>query len=350
VAQVAYLSHRASLLHGTGGHPESAARIEAIEQALAAHPDLPLDRVEAPAADRDLLTLVHPPSHLDAIERLCDAGGGWIDPDTMSSGPGTWNAAVHAAGGAAAMADLLLADDRATSNAFSCARPPGHHAEPERAMGFCFFNNVAIAARRAQAAHGVERVLILDWDVHHGNGTAAVFADDPSVLFISIHQWPLWPGTGAAADFGRGDGLGHNVNVPVPIGTGDAAYASIVEHLVAPLARAYRPALLLVSAGFDAHRDDPLANCAVTEAGYVAMTESMLRLGAELEAPLGAVLEGGYDLGALSRSMVATLATMGSGPEAAAEALPVHPLAAEALGRAARYWPELEDRARTSVT
>jgi acetoin utilization deacetylase AcuC-like enzyme len=218
-------------------------------------------------------------------------------------------------------------------------------------MGFCFFNNVAIAARHAQAAHGVERVLILDWDVHHGNGTAAAFADDPSVLFISIHQSPLYPGTGAAADFGRGDGIGHTVNVPVPAGTGDAAYTSIVEHLVVPLARAHRPGLVLVSAGFDAHRDDPLANCAVTEAGYVAMTESLQRVAAELDAPLGGVLEGGYDLGALSRSLVATLATLGSEPAPAGDdPVPVHPLAAEAAGRAARYWPELEDRARTSVT
>ena len=220
---------------------------------------------QAPAVDRELLHLVHPESYVASIEALCARGGGFIDADTAAV-PDTWEAALRAAGGAVALVDALLGGSARTG--VSALRPPGHHAERERAMGFCFFGNVAVAARRATSAHGLSRVLILDWDVHHGNGTEAIFAADSDVLFVSIHEWPLYPGTGPASYAGEGPGEGYTVNLPVPSGTGDAAYRSLVEHVAAPLIELWEPQLVLVSAGFDAHRDDPLATCTVTEAGF----------------------------------------------------------------------------------
>jgi acetoin utilization deacetylase AcuC-like enzyme len=321
-------------------HPERAARIPAIERALASRDWLGFDRVLAPEVERAALTAVHPESHVRAIEALSARGGGAIDLDTVTSA-GSYGAALHAAGGAMAMTDALLAGDGPTV-AFCGLRPPGHHAEPARAMGFCLFNNVAVAARRALDAHGRERVLIVDWDVHHANGTQAVFDEDPAVLLCSIHQWPLYPGTGAADDAGRGAGEGYTLNVPVPAGTGDDAYASLVEHVVLPVAREFRPEIVLVSAGYDAHRDDPLAGCRVTEGGYAAMTGALRRLAAELGgAPIGMTLEGGYDLGALASSTVATLEALGGEVPPPPADLAVHPLAAEAAARAARHWPAL---------
>jgi acetoin utilization deacetylase AcuC-like enzyme len=199
-------------------------------------------------------------------------------------------------------------------------------------MGFCFFGNVAVAARRAQSAHGAERVLILDWDVHHGNGTNAIFHADPTVLFVSIHESPLYPGTGPASDAGSGAGTGYTVNLPVPGGTGDAGYRSLVEHVAGALIRDWRPQLVLVSAGFDAHLDDPLATCRVTEAGFAGMTASVRRAADDVGAPVGIVLEGGYDLGALSRSMAALMPVL-LGDTPAAEELALHPLAERALAR-----------------
>jgi acetoin utilization deacetylase AcuC-like enzyme len=250
----------------------------------------------------------------------------------------TYEAAVRAAGGAMALVDALLSGEAVTG--FSAMRPPGHHAEPARAMGFCFFGNAAVAARHAQSAHGIERVLILDWDVHHGNGTNAIFHDDPSVLFVSIHEWPLYPGTGPASDLGSGDGKGATVNLPVPGRSGDEAFRSLVDHVVVPLIAAWEPGLVLVSAGFDAHGLDPLATCRVTERGYAEMTASLRRACAAVGAPLGLVLEGGYSLEALTGSVAALMpALTAESPPAATDAVPVHPLAAEAGERLAPWWP-----------
>jgi acetoin utilization deacetylase AcuC-like enzyme len=174
-------------------------------------------------------------------------------------------------------------------------------------MGFCLFNNVAVAARHALAEHGVERVLILDWDVHHGNGTNDIFHASADVLFCSIHQWPLYPGTGPASDTGSGDGEGFTLNLPVPGGSGDDAFCSLVDDVVVPRAREFRPGLILLSAGFDAHADDPLAGCEVTDDGYAAMAASIRGLAAELGVGVGVVLEGGYDVDALARSFTRTL-------------------------------------------
>ncbi|MEY2512981.1 MAG: hypothetical protein QOJ89_339, partial [bacterium] len=251
------LRHPSSLEHDTGSHPESPRRIVAIERALGERGWLGWDVRLSPAASRAAIEAVHPARHVDRIESLAARGGGMIDMDTIVS-RGSFGAALHAAGGAVAMVDALLGPERASAAA-SLHRPPGHHAGAERAMGFCLLNNVAIAAQHALDAGGARRVLILDWDVHHGNGTNDVFAGRDDVLFCSIHQSPLYPGTGPATDVGCGPGAGHTVNLPVPRGSGDAVYVSLVEHVVRPLARAYGPDLLLISAGYDAHADDPLA-------------------------------------------------------------------------------------------
>jgi acetoin utilization deacetylase AcuC-like enzyme len=330
-------THESSLRHDTGAHPEQPARISAITRALDDRGWLGWERRDSPAASQELLTAIHPREHVEAIEHFCAAGGGMIDMDTVAS-PGSFEAACHAAGGAAALVDALLGGE-ARAGA-SLHRPPGHHAEKHRAMGFCLFNNVAVAARRARDEHGTERVLVLDWDVHHGNGTNDIFHGDRDVLFVSIHQSPLYPGSGAASDVGRGEGEGFTVNLPVPGGSGDEEFCSLVEHVVAPLARAYEPGLLLVSAGFDAHAEDPLAGCSVTDAGYGGMAASMRALAGALDVPLGIVLEGGYALGALSRSVVATLEAVGDGGAGAPD-VPLHPLSEAALGRLAPYWPAL---------
>jgi acetoin utilization deacetylase AcuC-like enzyme len=332
VAAPVYLSHPSSLDHDTGTHPERAARIAAVERELERAGWCGFDRVEAPAADVALVEAVHPPEHVEMIAALSARGGGMIDLDTLTSA-GSYDAALHAAGGAAHMVDLLLGEgEERRPYGFVGTRPPGHHAEANRAMGFCLFNNVAVAARRALDAHGAGRVLILDWDVHHGNGTGAVFAPSPEVLFVSIHQSPLYPGTGAASDAGTGAGAGYNVNLPVPAGSGDETFCSLVEHLVVPLARSFAPGLILVSAGYDAHAEDPLAGCEVTDAGYATMTASMRRVADELGVPLGVVLEGGYDLSALARGVRATLETL-SADEVAVPDLRVHGLAEAALER-----------------
>jgi acetoin utilization deacetylase AcuC-like enzyme len=341
VAAPVYLHHPSSLEHDPGPHPEQPARIPAIERELARRDWLGFERREAPAADLDLIYAVHPRSHVGFIEELSLRGGGPIDVDTYASS-GSYEAALHAAGGASHMVDLLLGGDAPVG--FAGLRPPGHHAEPTRAMGFCLFNNVAVAARRALDAHGAERVMIVDWDVHHGNGTNDIFHDSSEVLFVSLHESPLYPGTGPASDVGSGAGEGHTVNLPVPGGSGDALWCSLVEHLVAPLGRAFAPRLLLISAGFDAHADDPLASCRVTDSGFATMAASVRRLSDELEVPLGLVLEGGYDLSALARSVGAVLEVVGAEGTAPAPEVPVHPQAREAAARLERWWPALASR------
>jgi acetoin utilization deacetylase AcuC-like enzyme len=256
-----------------------------------------------------------------------------FDMDTPTS-PGSYEAALRAAGGACALVESLLSGGERTG--FSCLRPPGHHAETARAMGFCLFANAAIAARHALDALGAERVLVVDWDVHHGNGTNALFHDSPEVLFVSIHQYPFWPGTGALTDVGEGEGEGYSINLPVPAGTGEAAFLSLLEHVIAPAARQYGPDLILISAGYDAHRDDPLASLVLETSSYGGMSSRLRVLGEELGAPVGALLEGGYDLRALAESVPETMAALAGGadpPEAAR-----HPLADRAAEVLGRYW------------
>jgi acetoin utilization deacetylase AcuC-like enzyme len=331
-----YVRHRSSFEHDTGGHPENARRVTAIEEAMSDRDWLGMELVEAPAATREQLERVHSASHVDAIEELAERGGGPIDLDTVASA-GSWKAAQHAAGGAVLAAERLLAE---RGWAFCGLRPPGHHAEHDRAMGFCLFNNVAVAAAHAIAKLAVERVLVLDWDVHHGNGTEAIFYGSSQVLYSSIHQSPLYPGTGAATDFGSGEGEGFTVNLPVPPGSGSDEFLSLVQAVVVPIGREWRPELICISAGYDAHRDDPLANCSVDDAAYGDMAASVRELAMELEVPVLICLEGGYSLGALSRSVVVTLEAFTA--ERAPGSSPIEP-AVPYRERLSRFWPTLDD-------
>jgi acetoin utilization deacetylase AcuC-like enzyme len=281
-----------------------------------------------------VLTAIHPRAYVDSIRSVSEAGGGAFDPDTIASA-GSYQAALHAAGGAVAMVEALTAGEARVG--FCGLRPPGHHAEPTVAMGFCLFNNVAVAARHALDSLGLERVLVLDWDVHHGNGTNDVFHSDPRVLFASVHQWPLYPGTGPLDDVGSGAGEGYTVNLPVPPGSGEDVWLALVEHVVEPAARAFEPQLVLVSAGFDAHRDDPLADCRLEVGSFVQLALRVRRLADDLGAPVGAVLEGGYDLDALARSCAAALGALADGGEP--RSVERHELAARAAGRLGAYWP-----------
>jgi acetoin utilization deacetylase AcuC-like enzyme len=299
-----YVAHPSSHLHDTGPHPENAGRLIALEEAMAARDWLGAERAEAPAAERGWLERVHDPAHVDGIEEFARSGGGMIDHDTVA-GERSFEAALHSAGGAAWAAERLLAGD--VQIAFCGLRPPGHHAERARAMGFCLFNNVAVAAAHAIAECGAERVLVLDWDVHHGNGTEEIFAGSDEVLYVSIHQSPLYPGTGDASFTGTGEGEGYTVNLPVPPGAGPEDFLALVQHVVVPVAREFRPGLLAISAGYDAHRADPLASCLLDEDAFADMSATMRDLGAELEAPILVCLEGGYDPPALAASAVATI-------------------------------------------
>jgi acetoin utilization deacetylase AcuC-like enzyme len=282
----------------------------------------------------DALTAVHPPDYVASIEAVSAAGGGAFDPDTVASA-GSYEAALHAAGGACAMVEALLSGEATVG--FCGLRPPGHHAEPAVAMGFCLFNNVAVAARHALDSLGVERVFVLDWDVHHGNGTNDIFHADPRVLFASIHQWPLYPGTGPLSDVGSGPGEGYTINLPVDPGSGEDVWLSLVEHVLAPIALAYEPQLVLVSAGFDAHRDDPLADCRLDVDSFAQMALQVRGLADRLAVPLGAVLEGGYDLSALARSCAATLEAFAAG--GSPRSVERHALAGQAADRLAAHWP-----------
>ncbi|MFM9126896.1 MAG: histone deacetylase family protein [Solirubrobacterales bacterium] len=324
----------ASRLHDTSAMPEvpeRIARIEAIEGLLGARDWCGYEPLDSPVAADGLLELVHDPAYVSRIEQAC-ATGEALDPETPTV-PATMEAARHAAGGAAAMVDALLGGEAVGA---SLHRPPGHHAGRASASGFCLFNNVAIAAAHARAAHGIERVLVVDWDVHHGNGTEAIFWEDPRVCFVSIHQSPLWPGSGALADAGSGEGEGLTVNLPVPPGSGNEVWEALVAHVVEPVADAWSPGLVLVSAGFDAHRADPLAECMVDEAGFAAMARRIGSTGRRLGVPVGVVLEGGYDVDALAASVAATLEAVREEPEGEAPAPePVSRMAAEVLGRPA---------------
>ena len=336
-----FLSHPSSLQHETGPHPERAARITAIESELAERGWLGFERTASPAVARPVLEAVHPAAYIDWLEESSRTPV-YLDPDTVA-GPGSFEAALHSSGGAVRLVELLLGGSVATG--FSAHRPPGHHADVARAGGFCLFNNVAVAARHALDNCEAQRVLIFDWDVHHGNGTNDIFHASNHVLYVSIHQSPLYPGTGPASDVGSGDGAGFTVNLPVPPGADDHVFTSLVDHVVAPLARLFAPQLILISAGYDAHREDPLAGCLLTEEGFRAMATTVMALGAELEAPVGAVLEGGYALEPLAQSVAATMDVMagsvravGAGNERTTE---IPPLVAEARRRLSRWWPLL---------
>jgi acetoin utilization deacetylase AcuC-like enzyme len=308
-----WLSHPASAGHDTGpGHPERVARMTAIEQELGRRDWLGWERREAPPASLVQLAAVHAPEHVAEVRAMSEAGGGAFDPETPVS-PGSWAAALHAAGGACALAEALLAADAPTG--FSAARPPGHHARPATAMGFCLLNNVAVAAQHALDGLGAGRVMVIDWDVHHGNGTNEIFRRSDRVLYASIHQSGIFPGTGPLLDVGVGAGEGFSINLPVPAGADEDAWLSLLEWIVLPAGAEFRPDLVLISAGFDAHRDDPLAGCELETGSFREMARHVRALGDAVGAPVGAVLEGGYDLAALAGSVVATMEGLTDGEE-----------------------------------
>jgi acetoin utilization deacetylase AcuC-like enzyme len=329
-----YFRHGSSLEHDTGHHPEGPGRIPAIEDAMSARDWLGFERREAPEVDAEALLRVHPQSYVDHVRVSCERGVS-LDPDTPAS-PGSWGAALRGAGGATAAVDALLSGE--TRLAFSGMRPPGHHAETATAMGFCLFNNVAVAARHALDAHGLSRVFVLDWDVHHGNGTNEIFHETSAVLFASLHQSPLYPGTGALSDVGGGDGEGFSLNLPLPPGSGEDQWLTLVEHVVMPAARAFEPELVLVSAGFDAHRRDPLASCLLETSSFAELARHVRALADALDVPIGAVLEGGYDLEGLSSSVVATLETLGADDSGAPRSVERDALVEAAASTVGRYW------------
>lgn len=295
-----YISHPAALAHQTPlGHPERPDRITAIERALEKERFMPLLREQAPIAEMESLTLAHPAEYVTRLRDVSPREGMVrIDEDTVMS-PGTYEAALRGAGGAVLAVDEVMTG-RAT-NAFVAMRPPGHHAERIRAMGFCFFNNAAIAARHAQARYGAERVAIFDWDVHHGNGTQDIFWSDSSVLYLSTHEAPLYPGTGALSETGE---YGTIVNAPLNAGDGSEQFRDAVESVILPRIHDFGPDLIVISAGFDAHWRDPLASLNLSESDFGWATRKLMDM-AERHCGrrIVSLLEGGYDLEGLAKSV-----------------------------------------------
>jgi acetoin utilization deacetylase AcuC-like enzyme len=293
--------------HTWYGHPECADRLDAIIEAISTSHLLDDLRSTSPYPAPDAaLMAVHTPELLWRVRQMSSYGGGQIDGDTYVTAD-SWDAALYAAGAAMGAVDTVLGGGH--HNAFALVRPPGHHATPGRAMGFCLLNNIAVAARHAISHYGLGRVAIVDYDVHHGNGTQDVFYDDPQVLFISTHAAPFYPGTGAMSEVGAaGPAAGTTLNIPLPFGVGDVGYARVFTELVAPALRRFKPELILVSAGYDSHWKDPLGPMVLSTSGFSWLTANLLALADELcDGRIALVLEGGYNLEALGACAVASL-------------------------------------------
>lgn len=294
------ISHNACLEHATPpGHPERPDRLRAVAQVLSEDRFKGLSRSEAPSGDLDLVTLCHDEQYVGELRRVAPSSGlVYIDGDTSMS-PGTWEAVMRGVGGAVAATDAVMSGTH--NNAFVAVRPPGHHAERSTPMGFCFFDNVAIAARHAQRKYGIARAAVVDFDVHHGNGTQDVFWSDASVMYLSTHEMPLYPGTGAPSETGA-----HNqiVNAPLRAGDGGDEFREAMDTVILPRMRAFRPDLVIISAGFDAHERDPLANINLNEADFAWATKRMMEVADEsCGGRVVSLLEGGYDLEGLGRSV-----------------------------------------------
>jgi acetoin utilization deacetylase AcuC-like enzyme len=292
---------------GPVGHPERPERLVAVEEALHAFEDS-LERRLPREAEAEEILRVHAPQHWSLVQDTARHAAVRLDADTFACRE-SFGVARLAAGGAI---DLALAVARGeTRCGIAAVRPPGHHAEGDRAMGFCLFNNIAVAARALQAECGLDKILILDWDVHHGNGTQHTFEDDPSILYLSTHQFPYYPGTGDFREAGVGRGIGTTVNIPMPAGCGDAEYVGALRRILVPVAQRFAPEMILVSCGFDAHREDPLASMDLSEAGYRAMTSLVRQLADELcNSRLAFVLEGGYAAVSLGEGTRAVLSAL----------------------------------------
>ncbi len=325
--------------HDAGeGHPERPARLEALRRGLAQGGlSARLDARRPRPVAREALLRVHTAAH---VARVAATEGTVhrFDPDTQA-GPRSYAAALHAAGAVVDAVEMVLGGE--AERAFCAVRPPGHHAESDRAMGFCLFNNVAVGAAEA-LARGLERVLIIDWDVHHGNGTQEIFYGDPRVLYLSSHAYPFYPGTGAATEVGEGRGRGFTVNLPLPAGCGDSEYVELYRGVVEPIGRAFAPELVLVSVGFDPHAADPLAGMNVTERGFAALTRSCLAAAAGARGCIF-VLEGGYALPAIAASGAALVRELLG--EGAAEPVSATTAADQIVARYrqefASFWPAL---------
>jgi len=294
------------LEHDTGNHVEVAARVKEVmwllgnsgvkQRLVEIHPTL---------ATPEELSLVHTIEHISQIEKVAQSGGGWLDADTVMSSA-SYKVALYAAGGVLNAVDTVM--ERKVDSAFALVRPPGHHATRTSAMGFCLFNNIAIAARQSLREYHLDRVLIVDFDVHHGNGTQDAFYDDPAVLYFSTHQYPFYPGTGRIDEVGVGKGIGTTVNVPLPAWCGDEEYSQVFQQILVPVAHRFQPELILVSAGYDAHWLDPIGSMQLSVSGFAQMVQILKRLALELcQGRLILALEGGYHIPALARSIKATL-------------------------------------------
>ena len=294
------------IAHDPGpGHPERPDRLRVLRDHLA--DGRSLVHLGARAAEEEELALVHAPEYVEQIAATAGRNRVSLDPDTATS-PASWEAARLAAGSLLVVCDAVLADQ--VDNGFALVRPPGHHAERQRAMGFCLFDNVAVAAAWLRQ-QGLARVAIVDWDLHHGNGTQHLFESDPAVLYVSTHQYPFYPGTGAGHEVGRGAGAGATLNLPFPAGFGDAEYVRAFDEVVVPVLRQFRPEFVLLSAGFDTDYRDPLGGMSVTPAGFAAMARACVAVANEVsDGRIVAVLEGGYDLDAIVQGVDATLGAM----------------------------------------
>lgn len=287
-------------------HPESPQRLMAIYEMLES-PDIKgnFQDIRARMAEREELLMIHSPDYIDILEATDGISYTYLDPDTQTSA-GSYKAALLAAGGLCEAISRVYSGE--VENAFALIRPPGHHAEKDRAMGFCMFNNVAIGARYAQKYLGLDRILIADWDLHHGNGTQHAFEDDPSVLYFSTHQYPYYPGTGSHAEVGKGKGEGFTINVPLSTGYGDGEYTAIFERILKPVAREFDPDIILVSAGFDIFKDDPLGGMDVTPGGFAGLTRIIMDIaGLCCNGRVIITLEGGYHIQGQSDSVKAVL-------------------------------------------
>jgi acetoin utilization deacetylase AcuC-like enzyme/formylglycine-generating enzyme required for sulfatase activity len=300
--------HSIFLQHETGaGHPERPQRLEAIAQRLGLlgdQVDSPLQIVSPSPASMEWITAIHSSEYIERAKRSCQDGSAYLDSLDTPVSAKSYEVAVMAVGGVLSAIDEVMAGK--IRNAFCAIRPPGHHALRDRAMGFCMFNNVGIAARYIQGKYGLKKVLIVDWDVHHGNGTQDAFYDDPTVLYFSTHQYPFYPGTGSAEERGQGQGTGYNINVPLSAGSGDEDYIRVFEEILEPRAMKFSPDFVLISAGFDAHEDDLLGGMNVTAEGFAEMTSIVMDIAEECcDGRIVSVLEGGYELDGLADSVEA---------------------------------------------
>jgi acetoin utilization deacetylase AcuC-like enzyme len=312
----AFVTHPDYRLHDTGVfHPERPARLQVIQAAVEHQKTLPgspfarLIPMQPGPADLSWLTAVHDPRYVEAVPGWCHYGYQHLPTGDTAICPASYDVALLAAGAGLAAVDAVM--EGRVRNAFCAVRPPGHHAESGRGMGFCIFNNAAVAARYAQRKYHLSRIFIIDWDVHHGNGTQQIFEEDPTVFYASVHQWPHYPYTGMAWETGVDAGAGFTMNLPVPAGADDAVYLDLFKERIIPAAKAFQPDMMVLSAGFDAHQDDPLSGTMVTEAGFDGMMRLVMELAQTMcSGRVVSILEGGYDLDALARCVTGHLGVL----------------------------------------